>query len=582
MHEMMATITPDHGGRPGNFRTRALVHGVCLALSALGVLAAGSGAALAQQADQAAAVSEAGEARTFGVTAGEGGASAAAPDPAQPRVNINEYVVRGNTVLDVRAIEKAVYPFLGPGRTMTDIESAREALQAAYHDKGYQSVYVDLPEQQVSGGIVYLQVAETKVGRVRVVGAKHYSPLVIRDAVPSLQEGSVPDFKLAQEELSDLNRGASRQVMPMVREGAVPGTMDVDLKVEDRSPWHASVALNNDYSADTSKLRGMVTIGHDNLWQRGHSFSLTYFTAPRNTDDAKVWSGSYSLPLSDRWNLQLSGYHSNSNITSNVGSANMSVLGKGNSFGATATYTLDPAGSWYQSLAIGIDYKDFDENTRFADDDQAIPLKYVPITLSYNGYRFAESSQSSLGLSVVAAARSFFSVGSNYKEFDNKRYLANPSFALLKGDASHLQTVFTDWQLSLRGGFQIASGALVSNEQMSAGGASSVRGYLSAERSADDGFQASLEWRTPSLSRWLGSRVNEWRFYAFFDYATLRLRDPLPEQDASFHLASVGLGTRFQVFDWLSGGIDWGYPLRDGSNTRRHDPRWNFNVRASF
>ena len=68
----------------------------------------------------------------------------------------------------------------------------------------------------------------------------------------------------------------------MVKEGRVPGTMDVDLRVDDKSPWSASVGLNNDYSADTSKLRGMVTLGHDNLWQSGHTFSLTYFTAPRD------------------------------------------------------------------------------------------------------------------------------------------------------------------------------------------------------------------------------------------------------------------------------------------------------------
>jgi len=38
-------------------------------------------------------------------------AQEAAPAPS---VNINEYIVRGNTVLDPRQIERAVEPFLGP------------------------------------------------------------------------------------------------------------------------------------------------------------------------------------------------------------------------------------------------------------------------------------------------------------------------------------------------------------------------------------------------------------------------------------------------------------------------------------
>ncbi|EFF73968.1 ShlB/FhaC/HecB family hemolysin secretion/activation protein [Achromobacter piechaudii] len=503
----------------------------------------------------------------------------AEPADAGRRVNINEYIVRGNTVLQARDIERAVYPYLGPDRTLSDIEAAREALQTVYQEQGYQSVYVDLPEQQVADGIVFLQVSETKIGRVRVVGAQHYSPLTIRDEVPALQEGQVPNFNQAQAELTGLNKGASRQVVPLVKEGRLPGTMDVDLKVEDKSPWHASVGLNNDYSADTSRLRSTASLGYDNLWQLGHSVSLTFFTAPQETDNAKVWSGSYSMPIAPRWGLQFSGYKSDSNVAT-LGGTN--VLGKGYSFGVSAIYTMDPQGDWSNSLSIGLDYKKFDESTRFGASEDQIPIKYLPFTLAYNGYRYTESSQSSLGLSVVGASGSFFNQGSDWKEFDDKRYQANPSFALVRGDGTHTQNLFGDWQLGLRGAFQLASGALVSNEQFSAGGATSVRGYLAAERTGDDGILASLEWRTPSLARWLGANVNEWRFYAFADAASLRLRDPLPEQDSRYSLASVGLGTRLQMIDWLSGSLDWGYPLKDGPNTRKHDPRLNFSVRASF
>ena len=182
----------------------------------------------------------------------------------------------------------------------------------------------------------------------------------------------------------------------------MPGTMDVDLKVEDKSPWHASVGLNNDYSADTKKLRSTASIGYDNLWQLGHSVSLTFFTAPQQTDNAKVWSGSYSMPLSNRWSLQFSGYKSDSNVAT-IGGTN--VLGKGHSFGVSATYSMEPQGEWYNSLTMGIDYKKFDETTRFGNNEELIPLKYLPFTFSYNGYRYSESSQSSVGLSIVGATR---------------------------------------------------------------------------------------------------------------------------------------------------------------------------------
>lgn len=503
----------------------------------------------------------------------------ASAEQAERRVDINEYVVRGNTVLDARAIEETVYPYLGPQKTLVDLEGAREALQKRYQALGYQSVFVELPEQQVEGGVVYLQVSETRVGRVRVVGARHYSPVEIREQVPALSEGQVPDFAKVQGELAALNRGPGRQVMPLVREGQRPGTLDVDLQVEDKQPWHASIGLNNDYSADTRKLRSVATVGYNNLWQLGHSVSLTWFTAPQDTDNAQVWSGSYSAPLNPRWTLQASGYKSDSSVAT-VGGSN--VLGKGHSYGLSAIYSLAPDGNWANSFSVGIDFKDFDEQVELGGERDTVPLKYAPITLAYNGFRYTEASQLGLGLSLVAGTRRLFGYGSDDEAFDYKRYRADSSFAALKGDANYTFTFAGDWQSATKLGFQLASGALVSNEQFAAGGATSVRGYLAAERTGDDGLLFSQELRTPSLGRYVGSYISDWRFYVFAEGAQLSLQDPLPEQDDHFSLASVGLGTRATLNDWLSGSLDWGLPLKDGANTEKNHSRLHFSVQATF
>ena len=93
---------------------------------------------------------------------------------AERKVNINEYIVRGNTVLDARSIEKAVYPFLGPERSLSDIEKARDALQEVYNAQGYQSVYVDLPEQAVGrrNGLAldFRQAREAQGGQKELIG----------------------------------------------------------------------------------------------------------------------------------------------------------------------------------------------------------------------------------------------------------------------------------------------------------------------------------------------------------------------------------------------------------------------------
>lgn len=510
--------------------------------------------------------------------------SPAAPAPASPaedvrKVDVVEYIVRGNTVLDVRAIEQAVTPFLGPQRTLKDIEGARDALLAAYQAQGFQSVYVDLPEQQVAEGIVFLQVSETKVGRVRVVGAEYTSPLEVRNQVPALQEGEVPNFTQAQTELTALNRGPKRQVLPLVKQGSMPGTMDVDLKVEDASPWRASVGLNNDYSADTKKLRASASLGHDNLWQRGHSASLSFFGAPEDLDQTQVFSGSYTAPLTGtNWSLEASGYVSDSNVAT-VGGTN--VLGKGYSIGLKATYTVPDTGNWYHAFSVGVDLKNNEEAIRLGDSRDEVPLKYAPITLGYSGFLQGERSQVGLGLSLVAGTRSFLGYGSDELAFDYKRYKASPSFMLVKADVNGSYNLANDWQLGFRGAAQLTDSPLVSSEQMAAGGMNSVRGYLSAEVTGDYGLVGSLELRSKPLT-FLNPWVENWRVYAFVDAARLRLRSPLPEQDDRFSLSSVGLGTSFRVGQYLAGRIDIGYPLKAGPRTERHDPRVNFNLSASY
>jgi hemolysin activation/secretion protein len=538
-------------------RPPALARGICLSV----LQCLGAGVALAQDAGAAA------EAATT---------AAAAPERT---VDVLEYVVRGNSVLDVRAIERAVTPFLGPRKTLKDLEAAREALNQAYQAGGYQSVHVDLPEQQVTEGIVYLRVNETRVGRLRVTGAEYTSPRDVRDQVPALREGAVPNFTQAQAELTDLNRGGQRQVMPLVRQGAVPGTMDVDLKVEDSSPWRASVGLNNDNSADTSKLRLTTTLGHNNLWQLGHSASLSLFVTPQDLDQTKVLSGSYTAPLrASRWSLEASGYVSDSDVSTTGGTA---VLSKGYAVGLKAVYAVPASDTWWHSFSVGIDLKNNKESLTLGTGSDEVPLKYAPITLAYSGYYQGERTQVGLGLSLVYGTRSFFGWGSNWAAFDRKRYKATSGFMLAKADVNGSRSFASGAQLGLRLSGQMTDSPLVSGEQLASGGMNSVRGYLAAESVGDVGLVGSLELRSWPLALPAIALENA-RLYVFTDFGHLRLRDPLPEQADRFTQLAVGAGASFQLGRHVNGRFDLGYPLRQGARTERHDLRTTFSLQASY
>lgn len=501
---------------------------------------------------------------------------AAASAQAPTKFDVNEYLVRGNTVLDSIDIESIVEPFLGPGRSMDDVHGARDALQKAYQDKGYQSIVVDVPQQQVKGGVILLQVTENRIGRVRVEGAKYHSPQEVRDAVPALAEGSVPNFGQAQTQLSQVNRQAGQQVVPVLKPGALPQTMDVTLKVNDTYPLHGSVEINNDHSQDTPELRTIATVGYDNLWQAGHAVSLTYIVAPQDRNAAEVYALSYLAPLNNDWSLLGSGYKSNSNANIVGGTT---VLGRGHAYGLTATRQLPTLGQYTQQVSFGVTRKHFDQNTTLGNDTLQSPVTYVPFSLTYSGQHSSDKSSMSFSIAGNFGARG---IGSSRGEFDNQRFKSHSDFAYLRASFNYTHQFAGDYSIALRGDAQGSDSPLVSSEQFAAGGAGSVRGYLSAENTADNGLIGSAELRSPSVASWLGGPLDEWRFHVFVDGSHLALISPLPEQRSRFTLLSTGVGTRFALFGTVKGEVEYAFPLRDSVRTKAHDGQWLFNVKAGL
>ncbi|MBK8092080.1 MAG: ShlB/FhaC/HecB family hemolysin secretion/activation protein [Verrucomicrobiaceae bacterium] len=210
--------------------------------------------------------------------------------PIPARTALHPRVSRSrNTKIKPIDIEKAVYPYLGPGRSENDIEQARAGLEKVYRDLGYQSVYVETPRQSGSRGVIYFNVVEATVGRLRVKGAKYFLPSEIEKHAPSMAEGQVPDFNEIQKDIVALNRWRDRKVTPELRQGIVPGTVDIDLNVEDSLPLHGSFELNNVYNANTV-LRLSGSLSYGNLWQLGHTLGTSFQIAPEKLSDGTVFS----------------------------------------------------------------------------------------------------------------------------------------------------------------------------------------------------------------------------------------------------------------------------------------------------
>ncbi len=507
--------------------------------------------------------------------------AAAAESPPSEGFDIWEFEISGSAQLPPQAIERAVYPFLGPDRTVDDVERASAALEALYKEAGYGTVIVNIPEQDVVDGLVKLEVVEGTVDRLLVTGTRYFSPAQLRAAVPSLAPGQVPDLRQVQKELQAVNAATSdRRVTPILRPGRLPGTVEAELKVDDELPVHGTLEINNQYTRDTTKPRLAASLGYDNLWQRQHSAGIGYQTAPENTDDVTVLYGTYSARLGGSPWL-VSGYLVDSDTAvSTVGT--LGVIGKGQIAGLRFIRPLPVFAGGLPRVTIGLDYKDFDESIALAGGQPTIetPITYGVLSLGWGVTFPADDRTTSLNVQGVLGPRF---LGNEQDEFDRKRTGASAGFAHLNVGLTHERGFPGDVRLKLAFNGQLSDGPMISNEQFGFGGASSVRGYLESEQFVDNGFSGQFEILSADWGKALYDDASA-RLAFFTDVGLGNLNDPLPEQDDRFFLWSVGLGLRATLWDGFNASLDWAVPLKDTADgdIEGGDSRVHFSTGVSF
>jgi len=506
----------------------------------------------------------------------DGDAPAGDNEQAVNYFDVMEYRVEGNSKLPKGKIEEAVYPYLGERKSISDVEKARAALEKTYHDVGYLTVLVDIPEQDVANGTVTLNVTEGKVGKLHVTGSKYYSLGRIKTLAPSVTEGEVPYFPNVQKDMATLNRTADKRVTPVMRAGKEFGTVDVDLKVDDNLPLHASLELNNQYSLDTSHLRLIGSLRYDNLWQREHSLSLQFQTAPENTSEVKVFSANYLWRFDDSDTmLAFYGVTSKSSVNeATVTAGGTNIQGNGTILGARVILPLPALDNYSHSLSLGVDYKHFGETVVSGGTIQ-LPVTYTPFSATYNGTEQDAGGQTQF---IGSLNFNFRDVVSNETEFSNKRYGATTNFFIVKPEVQRTQQLPWDFQGFIRLDGQFTGEPLISNEQYLAGGENSVRGYLEAEVSGDRALHTTLELRSPPLLRGL-SKVQDFRVLVFYDAAKLSWVDNTASPP---FIAGAGLGVRLKAYKNFNTDLDFAVALHNGETTQRGDFRSNFRVWYEF
>lgn len=104
--------------------------------------------------------------------------------PALPlQVKLQRVEVLGSTVFSPEALAAVTNPFIGKSNTLEQLTAISIAITDLYTSKGYLTSGAFLPAQDISNGVVKIQVVEGNLERISVQGLTRLQTSYVRDRI---------------------------------------------------------------------------------------------------------------------------------------------------------------------------------------------------------------------------------------------------------------------------------------------------------------------------------------------------------------------------------------------------------------
>ena len=141
-------------------------------------------------------------------------ATAAVKTNAAPRFSVRAYEIRGDTLLSTNTLMSIFAKRTGTNVALSDITQAASDLQMEYRNRGYPTVNVTIPPQQLTNGIVKIRVFQGRLSEILVTQNRYFSSNNVMRALPSLHTNIILVGPVFQAELDRANANQDRQIYP--------------------------------------------------------------------------------------------------------------------------------------------------------------------------------------------------------------------------------------------------------------------------------------------------------------------------------------------------------------------------------
>ena len=472
--------------------------------------------------------------------------AAAAADAV--RITVKGFKLTGYTLIAEPDLQAVLAPWVGREVSFAELQQAANAIAEAYRRRGWFA-RPQLPAQDVSSGIISINILEGKFGEVRIDdGGKELRiqlSIVTNTMTARQQSGDPLNLDDLDRSSNILNDTPGVAVATFLAPGKEPGESDAVVKVQDKPLLAGTAQLDNTGSRSTGDQKLTLSLTLDNPRGIGDQVSFNA-NASQGSTYARL---GYSIPVgSDGLRV---GVNASVLQYELVGAdfAPLKSKGDAQTYGLNASYPLLRSGTKSVSLSGTVDSKHYYHEANAV----ATSVKQIHVgVLALTG-----DALDGLGKGGMTLWGINFGVGNvdlsgdpTNQTTDRNGPKTAGAYHKFGANLSRLQRIAEGTTLWATVNAQMGGKNLDSSEKMSLGGPFAVRAYPVMEGMGDEGWLATLEARY--------NLTPEWQVTAFYDHGEIR-RDHDAHYNGALLPATAALkGSGFSL-NWTKAGA---YALR--------------------
>ncbi|MET3132026.1 hemolysin activation/secretion protein [Oxalobacteraceae bacterium GrIS 1.11] len=456
----------------------------------------------------------------------------------QMQVQVTQFAVLGNRVIDTPTLLALVRPEQGKRLSLADLEAIATRITRHYRSKGYFVARAYVPAQQVDGGTVTLRVVEGNYGQFHLQNQSLVRDDIVQAMLDDIKDRDIVSLDTLERAMLIINdtpgaRITRADVMP----GAKVGTSDFAVDAQATPAYDGFAMLDNFGSRYTGKNRLSFNLDANSPSGRGDRLSLSGLAS----NDGDLLNGrlAYSASLAPNG---LRGEVAASRTQYQLGDAysNLDASGTAKAIDATLTYPVRRISAQTIEAGFNLNYKDLKDE--IGSTGTSVPKSLASVTALLS----LRDESTWLGCFGLTQASLNLSAGRVTIDEDAARAgdAAGPqtegSYRKLLAAASRASSLSQAFVLtaSLRYQHAFSGKNLEGSERMAVSGLGAVMAYPSGELSGSNAALARLELSRP-LPQWQKLH-SSWLLFA--DWGRASAATPVGAADQSRKISDAGLG----------------------------------------